>query len=142
MNRPPSDHPVFAECLRLVIALCALFLLSCSRLPEARQEPVPVPTGLIPPEWKPSLEQVQEELEDNLAARPNQSQQALNKANQNLADIADAQLFITYTLLLQQLDDKGRNALYTEQHAWLAQRQAAAHAAVLSKGGSLESLEY
>ncbi len=81
-------------------------------------------------------------MEADLAARPNQSQQALNKANQNIADLVDAQLFITYTLLLQQLDEKGRNALYTEQQDWLVQRQAAAHAHVVSKGGSLGPLEY
>jgi uncharacterized protein YecT (DUF1311 family) len=85
---------------------------------------------------------VQEAVEEGIAAQPHQSQQALNRASQNLADLVDARLFITYVLLLQKLDKKGRQVLFSEQKAWLAQRAASARAAVVSKGGSLAPLEY
>lgn len=97
---------------------------------------------LAPDQWMPSLEQVQENVTDSLAARPNQSQQALNRSSQDLADLADAQLFIIYVSLMQRLDEKERNKLFDEQKQWLAQRAASSRAAVVSRGGSLEKLEY
>jgi uncharacterized protein YecT (DUF1311 family) len=128
-------------CLGIVIGV--LLLASCSAQPEARQERSDlIPTILVPTEWKPSLQQVQEAVEEGIAAQPQQSQQALNRASQNLADLADAHLFITYVLLLQKLDEQGRQALFSEQKAWLAQRAATSRAAVVSKGGSLAPLEY
>ena len=137
-------------CHGIVIGL--LLLASCASGPEAPQEEmknapnkVPkalAPTELVPTEWTPSLEQVQEDVEEGTAAQPNQSQQALNKSAQNLADLADARLFITYVLLLQKLDENGRAELLKEQKAWLTQRTASAQAAVVSKGGSLAPLEY
>jgi uncharacterized protein YecT (DUF1311 family) len=98
--------------------------------------------NLVPESWVPSLEQVQENVEESLAARPNQSQQVLNRSSQDLADLADARLFIAYVSLMQRLDEKERNKLFSEQNQWLAQRAASAHAAVVSKGGSLEALEH
>jgi uncharacterized protein YecT (DUF1311 family) len=129
--------------IRLGIVIGILLLVSCASQPEAEQgRSASAPSIVAPSEWKPSLEQVQEDIEERIAAQPNQSQQALNKASQDLADLVDARLFITYVLLLQQLDEKGRKALFTEQKAWLAQREASARAAVVSKGGSLAPLEY
>lgn len=128
-------------CLGIVLGI--LLLTSCASKPEAQQERTEsTPTILAPTEWTPSLEQVQEEVEENLAAQPNQSQQALNKAAQNLADLTDARLFITYVLLLQKLDEQGRAELFNEQKAWLTRREASARASVVSKGGSLAPLEY
>lgn len=136
----------------LTIVLGSLLLASCAPSPEAPQEqresvPEAVaeklgPIGLVPLEWTPSLEQVQESVEEAIAAQPNQSQQAMNRATQNLADLADARLFITYVLLMQKLDEKGKAALLTEQKTWLAQRAKSAQAAVVSQGGSLGPLEY
>lgn len=100
------------------------------------------PCQLFPDTWVPSLEQVQENVTDSLAARLNQSQQALNRSSQDLADLADAQLFITYVSLMQRLNEKEQNKLFDEQKQWLAQRAASSRAAVVSKGGSLEKLEY
>lgn len=137
---------------RLAIVIVVLFLASCAPTPEApkeRSESAPnvgtkelAETELVPTEWKPSLEQVQEDVEEIIAAQPNQSQQAMNRASQNMADLADAQLFISYILLMQKLDEKGRAELLKEQKAWLAQRATSAQAAVVSQGGSLAPLEY
>jgi uncharacterized protein YecT (DUF1311 family) len=85
---------------------------------------------------------MQDDVEEGIAAQPHQSQQALYRASQKLADLVDARLFITYVLLLQKLDEKGRKELFAEQQAWLTQRVALARAAVTSTGGSLEPLEY
>jgi uncharacterized protein YecT (DUF1311 family) len=125
------------------IVIGVLLLVLCASKPKAQQERTELtPMILVPMGWTPSLEQVQEDVEENLAAQPHQSQQALNKASQNVADLADARLFITYVLLLQKLDEKGRASLLKEQQVWLTQREASARAAVVSKGGSLAPLEY
>jgi len=136
----------------LGIMIGSLLLLSCAPNPEVPKEHTdsvpnvgakePAPTDLVPMEWAPSLEQVQEDVEEGIAAQANQSQQAMNRASQNIANLADARLFIAYILLMQKLDEKGRAELLTEQKIWLAQRAASAQAAVVSKGGSLEPLEY
>jgi uncharacterized protein YecT (DUF1311 family) len=144
MNHSTHSHAVAFElrfCLGIVIGV--LLLVLCVPKPEAQQESAELtPTILVPMEWRPSLEQVQEEVENGIAAQPHQSQQALNRASQNLADLADARLFITYVLLQQKLDEKGRKALFMEHKAWLTQRAALARAAVVSKGGSLAAMEY
>jgi uncharacterized protein YecT (DUF1311 family) len=128
-------------CLEIVIGI--LLLVSWAPKLEAQQESTELTsTILVPTEWSPSLKQVQEDVEEGIAAQPHQSQQALNRASQNLADLVDARLFITYVVLLQKLDEKGRKALFAEQQAWLAERVASARAAVASTGGSLEPLEY
>jgi len=128
-------------CLALVLGLFSL--TPWASPPGAQQENRKLaPRLLVPTAWTPSLEQVQEGVEEGIAAQPQQSQQALNRASQHLADLADARLFITYILLLQKLDEQGRQALFTEQKAWLVQRAASARAAVVSKGGSLAPLEY
>jgi uncharacterized protein YecT (DUF1311 family) len=129
--------------LHLGIVIGVLLLVSYAPKAEAQQEHTEqTPRILLPMEWKPSLEQVQEEMEEGITAQPHQSQQALNRASQNLADLVDARLFITYVLLQQKLDEKGRKALFAEQKAWLTQRAASARAAIVSKGGSLAPLEY
>lgn len=129
--------------IRLGITIGFLLLISCSPQPEARQERTElVPTVLVPTEWRPSLEQVQTDVEEAYTTDANKSQRALNRAAQNMADLRDAQLFITYISLMQRLDAKGKNDLFNEQKLWLVQRAESARAAVVSKGGSLESLEY
>src|SRR5262249_23628868 len=144
MNHSTPSHAVAFElrlCLGIVIGV--LLLVSCAPEPEAQQKRMErTPTILVPTEWRPSLEQVQEDVEESIAAQPQQSQRVLNRASQNLADLVDARLFITYVLLQQKLDEKGRKALFMEQKAWLTQRTASARAAVVSKGGSLAPLEY
>jgi uncharacterized protein YecT (DUF1311 family) len=100
------------------------------------------PSQLVPDGWKPSLEQVQTTIQDELEAKAQKSQQYLNRASQNLSDLADAQLFITYTLLMQNLDGKEQKPLFDEQKSWLAKRGELAQSAVVSKEGSLAPLEY
>lgn len=125
--------------IRLGIATGLLLLISCGPQPEAQTEQTQ--PQLVPMNWTPALEQVQDSLEEDLA-RPNQSQQALNRASQNLADVLDARLFIAYVRLQEKLGTPGRNALFMEQQAWLRERAVSARAAVVSKGGSLANLEY
>jgi uncharacterized protein YecT (DUF1311 family) len=107
-----------------------------------RGDSVESPSQLVPDGWKPSLGQVQTTLQDELETKAPKSQQYLNRTSQNLSDLADAQLFITYTLLMQNLDGKERKALFDEQKDWLAKRDELAQSAVVSKGGSLAPLEY
>jgi uncharacterized protein YecT (DUF1311 family) len=100
------------------------------------------PSQLVPSGWQPSLEQVQTSIQDELETKAQKSQQYLNRTSQNLSDLADARLFITYTLLMQNLDGKEQRNLFDEQKNWLAKRDELAQSAVVSKGGSLAPLEY
>jgi uncharacterized protein YecT (DUF1311 family) len=93
-------------------------------------------------EWTPSLEQAQAYVEHASEAEKNQSQTVLNRESQNMADLADAQLFITYVLLMERLNENDRRQLFNEQKMWLMKRAESARASIISKGGSLEALEY
>lgn len=128
----PLFHPSWI-CLVLTLA---------SGCPSPQSESVASSSLLVPSEWKPSLGQVQTTIQDELETKAQKSQQYLNRASQNLSDLADAQLFITYTLLIQNLDGKEQKALFDEQKNWLAKRDETAQSAVVSKGGSLAPLEY
>lgn len=97
---------------------------------------------LVPSGWKPSLEEVQTSIQDELETRAQKSQQYLNRTSQNLSDLTDARLFITYILLMQSLDGKEQKTLFDEQKNWLAKRDELARPAVVSKGGSLARIEY
>ncbi len=95
---------------------------------------------LVPSTWQPSLDQVADTL--NERSSEDTTQQAMNLSSQNLSDIRDAQLYIVYVQLVQKLDGKSRGKLIAEQQQWLNKRAAKAEAAIVSKGGSLASLEY
>ena len=97
---------------------------------------------LVPSGWKPSLEEVQTSVQDELEARAQKSQQYLNRTSQNLSDLTDARLFITYILLMQSLDGKQQRTLFDEQKNWLAKRDELAQSAVVSQEGSLAPIEY
>jgi uncharacterized protein YecT (DUF1311 family) len=97
---------------------------------------------VIPAGWNPSLEQVQEELQEASQRNPNKSQQALNRASQAMADLLDARLFIAYVRLFDSLDQDSRSRLFDEQKDWLAKRAETGRESVTSKGGSLAPLEY
>lgn len=88
------------------------------------------------------MEQVQENLAEVVDKNPNKSQQALNRAVQDMADLLDARVFITYVTLMDALEDAAKKDLFNEQQQWLSQRTEMAQRAVISKGGSLERLEY
>lgn len=123
------------------LLICFVFAL-VSACDSPRRDSAESPSQLVPSGWKPSLEQVQTSLQDELDTKAQKSQQYLNRTSQNLSDLADAQLFITYTLLMQNLDGKEQKTLFDEQKTWLAKRDELAQSAVVSKGGSLAPLEY
>ncbi|AEJ00887.1 protein of unknown function DUF1311 [Nitrosomonas sp. Is79A3] len=97
---------------------------------------------IIPESWTPSLDQVAQAIEESSKEDRQASQQVLNRTSQNLADIRDAQLFIAYVQLMQSLNTQGKTELFDEQKRWLNQRDEKARASVVSKGGTLASLEY
>ncbi len=97
---------------------------------------------IIPESWNPALDQVAQAIEESSKGDRKASQQVLNRMSQNLADIRDAQLFIVYIRLFQVLDNQEQTNLFDEQRRWLNQRGEKARASVVSKGGTLASLEY
>jgi len=127
------------------ILLNALVLLPCLAGAPAwtlAREPQGKGCQFVPDKWAPSLDQVRSDIEEKANAETNAPQQVLTQTSQNLADLRDAQLFITYVQLMQTLDVTGRAVLFAEQKAWLATRAQAARASVTSKGGTLGALEY
>jgi len=122
---------------RCIKAICGFagvwFLLACSQSQ---------PDLWIPENWKPSLEQVREQIDSLANQTAPASQQQLSQSSQNMADVADVQLFISYIQLMQRLDQQQRSDLFKEQQAWLETRIQQASAAIISKGGSLAPLEY
>lgn len=99
-------------------------------------------SALVPNGWNPSLEQAQTFIEDTLAAKTRKDQRFLTQASQGMADLRDARLFIAYVQLMQVLDAGERRELFNEQEIWISSRERTARAAVDSKGGTLEPLEY
>jgi uncharacterized protein YecT (DUF1311 family) len=99
---------------------------------------------IVPPDWQPSLSEVvancKAELEPKNGHAP--SQRELNDMSSRLAEIYDAELFVTYIRLLDTLDSKQRQKLFHEQKQWLHDRATKAAGQMQSKGGSLEPLEY
>lgn len=125
-----------------LLALASLPSVTLAPVPTAARDPTATRCQLVPDTWTPSLDQVREYLEAKANAETNPSQRVLTETSQNLADLCDAQLFITYIRLMQTLDGKGQSELLDEQTRWLDRRAARARAAVTSTGGSLEPLEY
>ena len=99
-------------------------------------------SAIVPNGWVPSLEQAQTFIEDELTAGTRKNQQFLTRTSQGMADLSDAHLFIAYVQLVQVLNAKERRDLLNEQKCWLSTREQSARAAVDSKGGSLEPLEF
>lgn len=59
-----------------------------------------------------------------------------------MADLRDAQFFITYVQMMQALDAEERRDLFCEQKRWLNAREKSVRTAVDCKGGSLEPHEF
>ena len=123
------------------LLICFVFALLSACYSSGRDS-TESPSQLVPSGWRPSLEQVQASIQHELETKVQKSQQYLNLTSQNLSDLADARLFITYTLLMQNLDGKEQRNLFDEQKNWLVKRHELAQSAVVSKGGSLAPLEY
>lgn len=122
------------RCIKTICGFAGVwFLLACSQSQ---------PDLWIPENWKPSLEQVREQVDSLANQTAPASQQQLSQSSQNMADVADVQLFISYIQLMQRLDQQQRSDLFKEQQAWLETRIQQASAAIISKGGSLAPLEY
>lgn len=121
------------------LKLFALFVLvSCA----PKQEEMKTVASVVPNDWNPSLEQVQQDVQELFERSQNKSQQALNRRAQNLAELADARLFIAYVRLMDTLEPPAKARLFNEQKEWLSRRADSAHAAVTSRNGSLAPLEY
>ena len=123
------------------LLMCFVFALLTACYSTGR-DTAESPSQLVPSGWQPSLERFELSIQDELETKAQKSQQYLNRTSQNLSDLADARLFITYTLLMQNLDGKEQRNLFDEQKNWLAKRDELAQSAVVSKGGSLAPLEY
>lgn len=122
------------RCIKAICGFAGVWmLLACSQSQ---------PDLWVPENWKPSLEQVREQVDSLAKLTAPASQQQLSQTSQNMADIADAQLFISYIQLMQRLDQQQRAVLFKEQQAWLEARIQQASTAIISKGGSLAPLEY
>ena len=133
-------HNPWLIALLLLAPLCIATLASDYAAPS---DPGPSKgCQLAPRGWAPSLDLARSYLERKLSAETNPSQHELVKASQTLADLSDAQLFVAYVRLMQTLNLTGQTKLLAEQTKWLDGRTARARAAVVSKGGSLEPLEY
>jgi uncharacterized protein YecT (DUF1311 family) len=113
-------------------------------LPMATAGPIAAmeSSALVPNGWSPSLEQAETLIEDALAAKASKNQRFLTQTSQGMADLRDARLFVVYVQLMHFLDAGARRELFNEQKSWLNRRELTALAAVDSKGGSLEPLEY
>jgi uncharacterized protein YecT (DUF1311 family) len=96
-------------------------------------------TRIIPDGWLPALAPSIKSALDDL--REANAQMEMNLLSRQIADMTDAQLFITYVRLYERLDTKERAKLLEEQTAWLKKRPAAAKKGVESEGGSLAPLE-
>jgi uncharacterized protein YecT (DUF1311 family) len=127
--------------LLIGLILSGAFLVLLPPAPWARDTPRSR-CELVPDAWTPSLDQVGDYLDESSKTETQASQQPLNQMGQNLADVRDAQLFITYIQLMQTLDARGQTQLLKEQKRWLGKRDELARAAVVSKGGTLAPLEY
>jgi uncharacterized protein YecT (DUF1311 family) len=122
------------------ISLLVFFLLSS--ISSAGQDAANECRTIVPKGWTPTLEQAQIFIEDESAAKTRKNQRFLTQTSQSMADLRDAQLFITYVQLMQALDVKERRDLFCDQKRWLSAREKSARVAVDSKGGSLEPLEF
>lgn len=122
------------------ISLLVFFLLS--PILSVGQDTAKERSTIVPKGWNPTLEQAQIFIEDESAAKARQNQRFLTQTSQSMAELRDAQLFVTYVRLMQALDAEEKQALFNEQACWLSVREKSARAAVDSKGGSLEPLEF
>jgi len=120
--------------MRLVLVSAVVSALLVGSLPAA--EPT---TKIIPTDWLPALApSISATLEQLKEAN---TQGAMNTLSKQVAEMTDAQVFIAYVRLYEQLSTKERQALIAEQAKWLKAREKAAKDAVESTGGSLAPLE-
>ena len=96
-------------------------------------------TRIIPADWLPALApSIRFALEQLKKA---DSTAEMNSLSRQIAEMTDAQLYIAYVRLYEQLNTKERAALVTEQTKWLKARTKAAKDGIESEGGSLAPIE-
>lgn len=96
-------------------------------------------TRIIPADWLPALApSIRFALEQLKKAN---STAEMNSLSRQIAEMTDAQLYIAYVRLYEQLNTKERAALVTEQTKWLKARTKAAKDGIESEGGSLAPIE-
>ncbi len=115
----------------------ALFALAAAAAISSAQ--AQTKARMIPEDWLPALAPSISSALDQLKEASSQSE--MNSLSRQIADMTDAQLFIAYVRLYEQLSAKEREALQIEQGKWLKARAKAAREGVESKGGSLAPLE-
>ena len=97
-------------------------------------------SGGAPTEWRPSLDEVAEDIKQRLTEA--KAQQELNRLSRQLSDVLDARLFIACVALKKLLPEPEQIAFEQEQALWLMERIRLSKAAVSSPKGSLGPLEY
>lgn len=96
---------------------------------------------IVQEDWAPYLDSAIELLYETLE-EGHVTQSKLNHVSANIAQIANAQLFVTYTKLFQTLSPADQIDLYREEEEWRAKRLAYAEGQIESHGGSMARLEY
>ena len=96
-------------------------------------------TTIVPTDWLPALAPSIRSTLDRLKEADAQAE--MNSLSREVAEMTDAQLFIAYVRLYEQLTQKERTALLAEQTKWLKARAKAASESMESEGGSLAPLE-
>lgn len=96
-------------------------------------------TKILPPDWVPVLSPSITAALQHLKKADSQAE--MNSISRQVADMTDAQLFVSYFRLYDRLSAKERATLVLEQTKWLKARSKAGSTGVESKGGSLAPLE-
>jgi uncharacterized protein YecT (DUF1311 family) len=95
---------------------------------------------ILPDGWNPSVGDAIDYLKSELEQE--QAQQGINRLTGQISDLLDAELFISYVRLLDQLDAKAQATLKQEQADWLKQREKVTYlAGKKEEGGSASPME-
>jgi uncharacterized protein YecT (DUF1311 family) len=122
--------------MRIAFLTISIATLVAASFPVRAAEPS---ARIIPGDWLPALSPSITSALQQL--KEVQSQSEMNLFSRQVADMTDAQLFIAYVRLYEQLSAKQQQKLRDEQARWLKQRAKVARDAVESQGGSLAPLE-
>lgn len=116
--------------------LFAAFLLLALAAPAASGQ---TSRDVIPDGWYPALHpSIQSALAQLKTAK---SSKEMSELSRQIAEMTDAQLFIAYIRLYENLGTKDRAALRLEQTKWLKERSEAGAKAVESEGRPLGNFE-
>jgi uncharacterized protein YecT (DUF1311 family) len=126
----------------MVTALVMVILLSTEPVLAQQAPAQPGRNSIVPPSWRPSLDDSIDWLDAQQATQNSPPQSVLNRFARAQAELRDAQLFVIYIQLMQVLDPLGRARLLREQEEWLNRRSRQAAAAVVSRGGTMAPAEY